>query len=72
MIFKYIKYFFDNGVLVDFVLIGVIIKSFSEINLVLRLRCIEVYFELFFLEDIVFIVEDVVRKLNVRLEEGVV
>lgn len=71
MIPKYIKYLFDNGAPADFVLIGATTKSPSEINPALRSRCTEVYFEPLSSEDIVLIVEDAARKLNVRLEEGV-
>ena len=68
---KYIKYLFDNGAPADFVLIGATTKSPSEINPALRSRCTEVYFEPLSSEDIVKIVEDAAKKLNVRLEEGV-
>jgi len=68
---KYIKYLFDNGAPADFVLIGATTKSPSEINPALRSRCTEVYFEPLSSVDIVFIVEDAARKLNVRLEDGV-
>ena len=71
MIPKYIKYLFDNGAPADFVLIGATTKSPSEINPALRSRCTEVYFEPLSSEDIVLIVKDAARKLNVRLEEGV-
>ena len=68
---KYIKYLFDNGAPADFVLIGATTKSPSEINPALRSRCTEVYFEPLSSVDIVSIVEDAARKLNVRLEDGV-
>jgi len=68
---KYIKYLFDNGAPADFVLIGATTKSPSEINPALRSRCTEVYFEPLSSDDIVEIVEDAARKLNVKLEDGV-
>ena len=71
MIPKYIKYLFDNGAPADFVLIGATTRSPSEINPALRSRCTEVYFEPLSSSDVVFIVEDAARKLNVRLEAGV-
>ena len=71
MIPKYIKYLFDNGAPADFVLIGATTKSPSEINPALRSRCTEVYFEPLSSKDIVNIVEDAAKKLNVTLEDGV-
>ncbi len=71
MIPKYIKYMFDNGAPADFVLIGATTKSPSEINPALRSRCTEVYFEPLSSADIVEIVEDAAKKLNVQLENGV-
>ncbi|WP_297425979.1 Lon family ATP-dependent protease [Clostridium sp.] len=68
---KYIKYLFDNGAPADFVLIGATTKSPSDINPALRSRCTEVYFEPLSSKDIMLIVEDAARKLNVRLEKGV-
>ena len=68
---KYIKYLFDNGAPADFVLIGATTKSPSEINPALRSRCTEVYFEPLSSDDIVNIVEDAAKKLNVILEDGV-
>jgi ATP-dependent Lon protease len=68
---KYIKYLFDNGAPADFVLIGATTKSPSEINPALRSRCTEVYFEPLSSSDIVLIVEDAAKKLNVKLEAGV-
>lgn len=71
MIPKYIKYLFDNGAPADFVLIGATTKSPSEINPALRSRCTEVYFEPLSSVDIVNIIEDAAKKLNVKLEDGV-
>jgi len=71
MIPKYIKYLFDNGAPADFVLIGATTKSPSEINPALRSRCTEVYFEPLDSKDIIEIVEDASKKLNVNLENGV-
>ena len=68
---KYIKYLFDNGAPADFVLIGATTKSPSEVNPALRSRCTEVYFEPLSSDDIVNIVEDAAKKLNVILEDGV-
>lgn len=68
---KYIKYLFDNGAPADFVLIGATTKSPSEINPALRSRCTEVYFEPLSSDDIIAIVEDAARKLDVKLEDGV-
>ncbi len=71
MIPKYIKYLFDNGAPADFVLIGATTKSPGDINPALRSRCTEVYFEPLSSADIILIVEDAAKKLNVRLEDGV-
>ena len=71
MIPKYIKYLFDNGAPADFVLIGATTRSPSEINPALRSRCTEVYFEPLSSNDIVAIIEDAAKKLEVKLEDGV-
>lgn len=71
MIPKYIKYLFDKGAPADFVLIGATTKSPSDINPALRSRCTEVYFEPLNSQDIIKIVEDAAKKLNVQLEDGV-
>ncbi|CDM69793.1 ATP-dependent protease [Clostridium bornimense] len=68
---KYIKYLFDNGAPADFVLIGATTREPKDINPALRSRCTEVYFEPLTSMDIVKIIEESSKKLDVRLEDGV-
>lgn len=67
----YIKYLFDKGAPADFVLIGATTKDPGKINPALRSRCTEVYFEPLSATDIIGIIENAARKLNVNLEDGV-
>jgi len=68
---KYVKYLFEKGAPADFVLIGATTKSPGQINGALRSRCTEVYFEPLSASDIVGIIENGAKKLEVELEEGV-
>ncbi|MGN0027278.1 MAG: Lon family ATP-dependent protease [Clostridium sp.] len=67
----YIKYLFEKGAPADFVLIGATTKDPSKINPALRSRCTEVYFEPLSATDIIGIIENAAKKLNVNLEDGV-
>ncbi|WP_374111525.1 Lon family ATP-dependent protease [uncultured Clostridium sp.] len=68
---EYIKYLFEKGAPADFVLIGATTREPGKINPALRSRCTEVYFEPLSANDIVGIIENAAKKLNVTLEEGV-
>ncbi len=68
---KYIKYLFDKGAPADFVLIGATTREPSEINMALRSRCTEVYFEPLSRKDIENIVLNAAKKLNIKLEDEV-
>lgn len=68
---KYIKYLFDKGAPADFVLIGATTREPAEINMALRSRCTEVYFEPLSRKDIENIVLNAAKKLNIRLEDKV-
>ena len=68
---EYIRYLFEKGAPADFVLIGATTKDPGKINPALRSRCTEVYFEPLSATDIIGIIENAAKKLNVKLEEGV-
>ncbi|MBD7916213.1 ATP-dependent protease, Lon family [Clostridium sp. Sa3CUN1] len=68
---EYVKYLFEKGAPADFVLIGATTRDPGKINPALRSRCTEVYFEPLSANDIVGIIENAARKLEVTLEEGV-
>ena len=68
---KYVKYLFEKGAPADFVLMGATTRSPGQINPALRSRCTEVYFEPLSSADIVGIINNAAKKLNVELEEGV-
>lgn len=68
---KYVKYLFEKGAPADFVLIGATTRPPSKINGALRSRCTEVYFEPLAASDIVGIIRNAAKKLEVELEEGV-
>jgi len=68
---EYIKYLFEKGAPADFVLIGATTKDPGKINPALRSRCTEVYFEPLSATDIIGIIENAAKKLNVSLEDGV-
>lgn len=68
---EYIKYLFEKGAPADFVLIGATTKDPGKINPALRSRCTEVYFEPLSATDIIGIIENAAKKLNVKLEDGV-
>ncbi len=68
---EYIRYLFEKGAPADFVLIGATTKDPGKINPALRSRCTEVYFEPLSATDIIGIIENAAKKLDVKLEDGV-
>lgn len=68
---EYIKYLFEKGAPADFVLIGATTRDPGKINPAIRSRCTEVYFEPLSATDIMGIIDNAARKLNINLEEGV-
>ncbi|MDU5110675.1 MAG: Lon family ATP-dependent protease [Clostridium sp.] len=68
---KYIKYLFEKGAPADFVLIGATTRDPGKINPALRSRCTEVYFEPLSSQDIIGIIENAAKKLQVEIEDGV-
>lgn len=68
---KYIKYLFEKGAPADFVLIGATTREPGKINPALRSRCTEVYFEPLSSQDIIGIIENAAKKLQVEIEDGV-
>ena len=68
---EYVKYLFEKGAPADFVLIGATTRDPGKINPALRSRCTEVYFEPLSAIDIIGIIENAAKKLNVNLEDGV-
>jgi ATP-dependent Lon protease len=68
---EYVKYLFEKGAPADFVLIGATTREPGRINPALRSRCTEVYFEPLSATDIIGIIENASKKLNVTLEDGV-
>ena len=68
---EYVKYLFDKGAPADFVLIGATTREPGKINPALRSRCTEVYFEPLSAKDIMGIIDNAAKKLNVTLEDGV-
>ncbi len=67
----YIKYLFEKGAPADFVLIGATTKEPQEINLALRSRCTEVFFEPLSNEDIKKIVIDAASKLDIVMDDEI-
>ncbi|MBQ6820392.1 MAG: Lon family ATP-dependent protease [Clostridium sp.] len=67
----YIKYLFEKGAPADFVLIGATTREPGKINPALRSRCTEVYFEPLSAIDIIGIIDNAAKKLDVDLEDGV-
>ncbi len=67
----YIKYLFEKGAPADFVLIGATTKEPQEINLALRSRCTEVFFEPLSNEDIKKIVIDAAYKLEITMDDDI-
>lgn len=67
----YIKYLFEKGAPADFVLIGATTKEPHEINLALRSRCTEVFFEPLSNEDIKKIVIDAAFKLDIIMDDEI-
>lgn len=68
---RYIKKLFEEGAPADFILIAATTRDAAEINPAIRSRCAEVYFEPLTPGDIIRIVENAARKLNVAMEEGI-
>ncbi|MGG7059232.1 Lon family ATP-dependent protease [Clostridium nigeriense] len=68
---EYVKYLFEKGAPADFVLIGATTREPGRINPALRSRCTEVYFEPLSATDIIGIIENASKKLDVTLEDGV-
>ena len=67
----YIKMLFDKGAPADFVLIGATTRDASSINPALRSRCAEIYFEPLTPKNIVDIINNAARRLNVELADGI-
>jgi ATP-dependent Lon protease len=67
---KYIHKLFEEGAPADFLLIGATTRDPSEINMALRSRCAEVFFEPLTSDQVITIVENAAHKLNVHLEPG--
>lgn len=68
---KYIKYLFDKGAPADFTLIGATTREPQAISPALKSRCTAVYFEPLTPKDIIRIVSDAARKLEVALDPGI-
>ncbi len=67
----YIKMLFEKGAPADFVLIGATTRESNAINPALRSRCAEIYFEPLTPLNIVDIIHNAAKKLNVELDEGI-
>ncbi len=67
----YIKMLFEKGAPADFVLIGATTREASAINPALRSRCAEIYFEPLTPKNIVDIINNAARRLNVELDDGI-
>lgn len=67
----YIHKLFRDGAPADFILIGATTRDPSEINLAIRSRCAEVFFEPLVPQDIEKIVENAAKQLQVSLADGV-
>lgn len=67
----YIKMLFEKGAPADFVLIGATTREASAINPALRSRCAEIYFEPLTPKNIVEIVRNAARRLDVELDDGI-
>ncbi len=67
----YIRMLFEKGAPADFVLIGATTRESSAINPALRSRCAEIYFEPLTPVNIVEIIQNAAKKLNVELDEGI-
>jgi ATP-dependent Lon protease len=68
---QYIKKIFEEGVPADFILIGATTRDPGELNLALRSRCAEVYFEPLTPTEIQDIIVQAALKLKVNIEEEV-
>jgi ATP-dependent Lon protease len=67
----YIKKLFEEGAPADFILIGATTRNPEEINLALRSRCAEVFFNPLTRKDIQEIIINAVKKLNVQIEKEI-
>lgn len=68
---KYIRKLFEEGAPADFLLIGATTRDPMEINPALRSRCAEVFFEPLTQEQVMEIVGNAAKKLQVELAPGV-
>jgi len=64
---KYIRKLFEEGAPADFVLIGATTRSSDDVSPALRSRCNAVYFEPLSPENIVEIIKNAAKKLNVEV-----
>lgn len=64
---KYIRKLFEEGAPADFILIGATTRSPEDISPALRSRCSAVYFEPLSPENIIEIVKNAAKKLNVEI-----
>ncbi len=62
---------FEEGAPADFILIGATTRDPSELNMALRSRCAEIFFEPLTPSDIERIVRQAAKRLEVELEKGV-
>ncbi|MDV3427738.1 MAG: ATP-dependent protease LonB [Bacillota bacterium] len=65
----YIKEIFENGYPADFRLIGATTKSPDEIPEAIRSRCVEVYFRSLDEDEIIEIVKNAAKKINMFIED---
>lgn len=67
---QYIKYIFNRGIPADFILIGATTRNPEDIIPAFRSRCLEVFFEPLNAQQIVAIVMQSAKKLQIKLEQG--
>ncbi len=67
---RYIRKLFEEGAPADFLLVAATTRSPEDINPAIRSRCAEVFFDPLSPADIVRIVHDAGKKLDVTLEDG--
>ncbi|MDQ7794595.1 MAG: Lon family ATP-dependent protease [bacterium] len=68
---RYVKKLFEEGAPADFLLVGATTRCQEDISPAVRSRCAEVFFDPLSPADIIRIVSDAGRKLDVILEDGV-
>ncbi len=66
---RYIHDIFQNGVPADFRLIGATTRSPEEIPPAIRSRCTEIFFNSLKKEDIIKIIDNALKKLDISLDE---